>query len=325
MYAQHFGFSRPLFGDGVAQDDAVFRTEATSRLAADLALALERKDAVAILSGPSGTGKSTIAADALRAVGTRLAFSCISQQLLTAHELLEQLLTDFGFEPYRRSRVERLQQWRQFLSEMTATDSRVCLLIENAELLPPEVLVALHSLTAADAAQAPGCNVILTTTQPAESLLSARELLALNQRVCLRRRIEALSENEVHDYIEFRCRYAGADASQVFDKQTASLLFDYSAGVIRIIDNLLESALRGAAAANETSVTADRIVTVAEDQFGMTRMDASSVDRMLDLGTKKVSTDTPPDPADIPTLTETVLPGSSSPLVSITAGRAALR
>jgi general secretion pathway protein A len=232
MYQRHFGLSRPLFADGVAQDEFVFRSAAAERTAHDLTAALSRSDAVAILSGASGTGKTTLATDALKSVGTRLAFSCISQPPLTAHELLEQLLTDFGFEPFRMGRVERLQLWRQFLSEMTATDSRVCLLVESAESVSREVLLALHGLTAADAALSRGANVILTTTQRPETLLTTPEMLAFNQRVCLRRRIEPLTETEVLDYLHFRFRQAGADPEQILSTEGASLLHEYSGGCL---------------------------------------------------------------------------------------------
>ena len=305
MYGQHFGFARPLFSDGMTQDEAVFRTAATQQLATDLEVALTRKDSVAILAGLSGTGKTTIASDAIKGIGTRLAFACISQPPLTAHELLEQLLTDFGFEPYKKSRVERLQQWRQFMSEMTATDTRVCLLIENAEQLDGEVLRALHNLTAADAAHSPGANVVMTTIAPPDSLLTAPELQAFRQRVRLRRSIEPLSQAEIEDYLEFKCQFANADSARIFDARVASVLHDYSAGILRVIDSLLETSLISAAANNETMVTAERLARVAEEQFGMTNMVPADVDALLDTSPTN-PTAAEPDVGDIPTLTDYV-------------------
>jgi type II secretory pathway predicted ATPase ExeA len=315
MYQGHFGFTRPLFADGVAQDEYVFRTAAAERTARDLAAALNRRDAVAILAGASGTGKTTLATDALKSVGTRLAFSCISQPPLTAHELLEQLLMDFGFEPYRRSRVERLQLWRQFLSEMTATDSRICLLVESADTISPEVLLALHGLTAADAALSRGANVILTTTERPETLLVAPAMLAFNQRVCLRRRIDPLTEAEVQDYLGFKIELAGADPNRILGTDVASLLSEYSGGIIRVIDNLLEAALSQAAIAGEPGLTAAGVVDVAEQRFGLARMTATAVDVLLagegDGETARWAQSAAPvpvDPDDIPTLTEVLVP-----------------
>ena len=313
MHPGHFGFTRPLFADGVAQDEYVFRTAAADRATRDLATALNRRDAVAILSGASGTGKTTLATDALKSVGTRLAFSCISQPPLTAHELLEQLLVDFGFEPSRRSRVERLQLWRQFLSEMTATDSRICLLVESADAIAPEVMLALHGLTAADAALSRGANVILTTTERPETLLTAPNMLAFNQRVCLRRRIEPLSDTEVEDYLRFKLDLGGVDPDRILDADVASLLFEYSGGIIRVIDNLLEAALSHAASAGAKSLTSETVAEMAEQRFGLARMTATGVNDLLVADSEAMETLESAEPAafdpdEIPTLTEVFIP-----------------
>jgi type II secretory pathway predicted ATPase ExeA len=330
MYQGHFGFTRPIFADGVAQDEYVFRTAAAERAARDLATALSRRDAVAILAGPSGTGKTTLATDALKSVGTRLAFSCISQPPLTAHELLEQLLVDFGFEPFRRSRVERLQIWRQFLSEMTATDSRICLLVEGADAITPEVMLALHSLTAADAALSRGANVILTTTGRPEDLLMAPAMLAFNQRVCLRRRIEPLSDSEVLEYLRFKLELGGADPNRILGSDVASQLFEYSGGIIRVIDNLLEAALCHAAAAGDEILTSAAVAEMAEQRFGLARMTSTAVDELLagdgETGDTEQSAGIAAfDPDDIPTLTEVVIPGPGHREFRRDAGRAAHR
>ena len=336
MYQGHFGFTRPLFADGVAQDEYVFRTAAAERATRDLAAALSRRDAVAILAGASGTGKTTLATDALKSVGTRLAFSCISQPPLTADELLEQLLMDFGFEPNRRSRVERLQLWRQFLSEMTATDSRICLLVEGADAIAPEVMLALHGLTAADAALSRGANVILTTTERPEALLMAPAMLAFNQRVCLRRRIEPLSDADVREYVRFKLDLGGADADRILGPGVASLLFEYSGGIIRVIDNLLEAALGHAAVAGESTLTSATVTEMAELRFGLARMAPTAVTELRAVSAEteeiEVSEDsavsTGPaafDPDEIPTLTEVVIPSLAYRAIRRDAGRTASR
>lgn len=320
MYVQHFGFSRPLFPDGMAQGDAVFKTEAVEQLVRDLEIALTRKDSVAIISGTSGTGKSTIATEALKSINTRLAFCCISHAPLTPHELLEQLLTDFGFEPYKSSRVERLQLWRQFLSEMAATDTRVCLLVENAESWPPDVLRYVHNLTAADAALSPGANVILTTALPPERVLTTEDMLAFNQRVRLRRRIDPLTEDETHQYLDFICRQAGTDAAKLFEGDIASVLYELSGGVLRVLQNLLESGLISATAAEEKSVTADRLLLTAEQQFGITRLAPAEVEDLLIESTGREAL--PFD--EIPTLTEFVgIVGENDSATGLTRGRVA--
>ena len=280
-YESHFGLTESLFPDGLVQDDDVFKQGCLGDLAGDLAIALSRKDSVAVLSGASGTGKSTLATDALKSLDTRLAFTCIAHTPLTGPELLEQLLLDFGLESHGKSHVERLQEWRLFLSEMGATDTRVCLLVENADELATEILVFLHRLTAADASLSPGANVILATAQPAEKLLADEATLALNQRVRLRRRIEPLDQNETNAYLAFKFDHAGVALTDIVDDDLAPRLFQLSNGVIRVINNLLDCALDAAAVANEPRLTRKRLDQVARDQFGITELAPTEVDDLL--------------------------------------------
>lgn len=308
MYARHFGFSRPILTDSMAHDDAVFRSGATEELIRDIEFALTRRDSVVILAGPSGTGKTTIANHALRSISTRLAFACVTHPPLTGQELLEQLLTDFGFEPAGTSRVERRQLWRQFLSEMTATDTRVCLLVESAEMLSLDVLSTLHQLTAADALVSAGANVVLTTTRPPEHLLGAPELQGFGQRIRLRRRIAPLTETDILAYLDFKCRYGDAECTEVFAPDAARTLHELSGGIVRVLDNLLETALLTAAAENRQEVTGELVERVAEQHFGLTRMAPAEVDKLLHEATAEEGLDdfANIEPDGIPTLTELV-------------------
>ena len=301
MYPQHFGFSRPLFQDAIPMDEAVFRTAAMDQIATDLAAALTRKDSVAILSGASGTGKTTLASEALKEISTQLAFTCISLSPLTADELLEQLLNDFGFDPHKKSRVERLQLWRQFLSEMAATSTRVCLLIENAEHIDLEILRSLHDLTVADVATSPGANVILTTQLSPGALISNGDIPSFNQRVRLRCRVEPLSLAETADYLEFKCRYGEVKLEQIFAADVADCLHAYSNGILRVIDNLLESTLIFAAAKGIAKISAESMVRIAEEQIGLARPEP------IPNTTRDAEESSFPDAEAIPTLTDLVV------------------
>jgi len=305
MYQQHFGLAQSFSGDGIAQYDGIFRTEATERLVGELAVALNRKDSVAMLYGNSGTGKSTIAHAVLKDLSTCLAFAALSQRPLSPHELLEQILTDFGLEVSGKSHVERRQIWRQFICEASATDTRVCLLVEDADALDTELLQALHQLTATDASMSPGCNVILTSQSDAGNFLDQPELLALSQRVRLRRRIRPLTVDEVACYIEFKCERAGVSRENLFADDVAESIFDCSGGTFRVIDNILESALALAAANGEPVVSAATITQVADTQFGLRRLEPAEVDGLLERSSDS-SSEKNSRTGEIPTLTEFV-------------------
>ena len=270
MYQAHFGLHRHLFEDGIAQDADVYLGAAERAAAADLTVALTLRDSIAVITGPAGIGKTTIAAHALRAMTTRLALGLIGDAPLTPHELLEMLLTEFGFSPYRNSRVERLQMWRQFLNEMRVTETRVCVLVENADEIPTEVLAALGSLTAADANGCSGANVVLTARAPVAELLASPVLAGLRQRTRLKCRMAPLESAALKEYLAHRATAAGGELTRLFSDEAIEALERYSGGIIRVLDNLCETALAVAASGREPRVEAGLVARVAVDMFGIT-------------------------------------------------------
>ena len=186
MYDAHFGLKKPLFQTGIAQDSAVFLTARHQQLAASIKLALTTSDSAVVLTGPAGVGKTTLMSTVLRTASTKLALGWITVAPANPAELLELLLIEFGFNAHRVGRVERMQMWRQFLNEMSATSSRIYVIAERAEDLGADVLRALDSLTAADPNGSLGANLVLLGQPALLEVLKAPTLASMCQRIRLR-------------------------------------------------------------------------------------------------------------------------------------------
>jgi general secretion pathway protein A len=277
MYHEHFGLERSLFDEGIAQDAAVFFAGPHERAAATLKVALTSRDSAAVLVGPAGIGKTTIASHTLRAMTTRLALGWLGSAPLTSHELLEMLLTEYGFTPYKHSRVERLQMWRQFLAEMSLTETRVCILVENADSYAPEVLAALESMTAADPTGCPGANIVLTSRGPLAELFANPLLAPLRQRTRMQQRLEPLDQADLRRYLAHCAKTAGGDYGRIFAPDAAEALHTYSGGVIRVANNLCETTLTMAADAGCKRLGGELVARTATDVFGIAPAGAASL------------------------------------------------
>ena len=77
MYQDHFGLQRHLFEEGIAQGVDVFLGAAQKLAVTNLGVALTLRDSVAVLTGPSGVGTTTLAAHTLRSLTTRLALGWV--------------------------------------------------------------------------------------------------------------------------------------------------------------------------------------------------------------------------------------------------------
>lgn len=269
MYERHFGLQRRVFNEGIARDSDVFFGASAQKLESELTTALSTRDSVVVVTGQAGVGKTTVASHVLRNSTTRLALAWIGNTPLTAHELLEQLLTELGFGAYKHSRTERLQIWRQHLKEMSITDTKVCVMVDSAESFGIDVLAALASLTAADPCGCHGANVILASQSPLHEQLSAPSLGSLKQRIRLSFKLEPLDEREMRTFLDDRIRAAGSSVDKIFSDDAIGRLYAHSGGIFRVVNNLCETLLTVAAAEQRASIDAELVNRIAVETFGL--------------------------------------------------------
>ena len=269
MYEAHFGLQGRPFDTGIAHEVDVFRGSRQNTIIDKTKLALAASDSVVTFFGPPGVGKTTLALSAVRSTSTRIALAWLSAMPTNANELLELLLVELGINAHRASRIERLQMWRQYLGEMSATESRVFVIAERTEELAPEVLRALDALTGADASGSSGANVVLLGHQGLDAFLGVPSLESLRQRIRLRQRVEPFSAAELTEYLRYRVAQMGGDFDKLFAPGAAAAVFRHSSGVARLANTLCEAALTGAAAARKPAITSDLIAEVAVEMLGI--------------------------------------------------------
>jgi general secretion pathway protein A len=269
MYHAHFGLTKALFDPGIAQEAGVYLGERQRAALAQVKTALTPLGSALLLLGPAGVGKTTLASAAVRAASTRLALGWLTSPPAHAPELLEMLLAEFGLSAHRATRAERLQMWRQFLNEMSATESRVIVLVEHCEDHSTDALRALESLTAPDPNGGLGANLVLLGGRDVGEHLQPPALDALRQRVRLRQRVEPLDAAELHDYLAHHAALAGGTVDALFEPSAVAALVEHSGGLPRMVNNLCETALELAAAAAQKRVDGSLLRKVAVEIFGL--------------------------------------------------------
>ncbi len=269
MYTEYFGLEKAIFNGGIAQNDGLFLGPRQQRVAANLKVGLTTRDAVVVLTGPLGVGKTTIASEALKITTTRLAQTWIGNTPLEPDEMLELLLAGFELAPFDMGRVQRIHTWRQFMGEMSVTDTPICILVENALALGVEGLQALESLTAADPNDCPGATLVLMGPPDLDQLLERPGLEPLKQRIRSRQRLDAMTPEEVDQYLRQRVAAAGGDYDKLFVPGTAAMVHYFSAGIPRMINNVCETALTVAATRKLTQIDPNLVQRVAEGVYGL--------------------------------------------------------
>jgi type II secretory pathway predicted ATPase ExeA len=269
MYKNHFGLEGRIFHGNAAGGD-VFVGPRTASLLNDIEKALAAPDAVVTVTGPVGCGKSTAVAHSLGAISGKNAIVRVGRIPLQRGELLDLLFDHMRIQRRPQRGNQKLALFRQLLLNLAENDSRMFVLVEDALFLGPDMLAELEAITAADSGPSDGAAMVVMGDDYLKELLGSKALARLRQRVRLRRHLEPCGVEELRDYLRHCFRQAGGDFDKVFADGAAEHLHMLSGGILRVINNLVESSLEAAAEEKADLVSLDVISRTADEEFGLT-------------------------------------------------------
>jgi type II secretory pathway predicted ATPase ExeA len=267
MYETHFGLNKKPFR-ALASGSDVFVGPQTATTMAGLKKALTAADSIVAVSGPTGSGKTTLVRRALDAIGDHQLVISIGRIQLGHDEVLELLLEEMGVE-VPAGTVQRFTAFRRLLRDQRDKGSRVFVVVEDAARVGIDALSELEALTATDAGVSDGASIVLMGDEDLDDILDARRLVRLKQRLKLRQKLLPLSAGELTAYFKHCFRLAGNEFDAVFEPGTADVLHTLSGGIPRVANNLVESALLSAAENNQQQVGVATIKLVATEEFGL--------------------------------------------------------
>ena len=319
MYEQDFGLTRhPFLAKATGAD--VFVGPQTAQTMVGLKKALLSQDAIVLVSGPAGAGKSTLVAKSLEALAATHTSIRLGRLHLRGADVLEFLLEELGEEDLPRGPIRQFAALRKRLHQLQTNNMRVVIVVEDALHTGAETLAELEALTAADAGDSGGAAIVLMGNEGLSGFLQDTELARLAQRVRLQHSIKPMCAAELRGYLMHCFRLAGVDFEHIFDPTSAALLHDLSGGIPRIANNIVESAMTAAAAADIKPIPSSFIATIAKDEFHLEARVASKPAVLpAKAATGNTATELGPEPeeepvhAEIPELETTAVPMPQHP------------
>jgi len=273
MYQAHFGLSKNPF-QSIAEGDGVFEGSQQTKVIADLKTALTARDAIAVITGPVGVGKTTIVQRAMEQMGSERLVAILGRTQVGSDELVDLLLAQFGVVREPTKRFECLKTFNRILSQRAEAGERVFIVIEDAERLGAELLEELEALTASDGGACAGANIILMGHQKLDKLITKPSLERIRQRIRLQQTLERFTGEECEAYLRHRIKAAGGDFDTMFEAGAALMVRRCSGGIPRVINSLCETALTVAAENELSQLTGKVVFKVAVDVFGLSPGDA---------------------------------------------------
>lgn len=268
MYEEHFGLKSNPFRSNAEGTD-VYVGSAQEKVISRIHKGLSAADNIVTVSGPVGIGKTTIVTRALETNKQNQLVAWIGRMRLAPDEVMQLLLAGFGITRQVPGTVRQFAVFQRLLSEKAAADTRVVIVIEDALRIGDETLLELEAITASDTGNVSGANLILMGPPELKQRLNMPELARLRQRARLGQKIAALNTDDVSVYLEHIVRSAGIEASEIFDDDIARTLFQLSAGVPRVINNICDAALAEAEEEGLKKITRTLMLAVAADVYGL--------------------------------------------------------
>jgi hypothetical protein len=178
---------------------------------------------------------------------------------------LKAALTEFGFKPFKKRKVELLDMLNMFLIEQYSNGKKVVLIVDEAQNLSKKVLEEIRMLSGIETHKEKVLRIILAGQPELKETLESPELKQLVQRVRLRFHIESLDLREMHEYIEHRLTIAGRKVPGPFIENAYPKIFLYSGGIPRLINTLCDTAMLCAFADEKTTIDVDDIMAAVEE------------------------------------------------------------
>ena len=222
-------------------------------------------DGFVVITGEIGSGKTTLLQSFLSELEDDIVYAVVSQTQLTPTQFLQAVLTEFGFKPFNKRKVELLDMLNMFLIEQYSSGKKVVLIVDEAQNLSRKVLEEIRLLSGIETHKEKVLRIILAGQPELRETLDSPSLKQLVQRIRLRFHLGPLDRREMREYIEHRVAVAGGEDARLFNDDCFDIIHRYTGGVPRLINTLCDSALLCAFADEKTAVDLDDIrAAVAE-------------------------------------------------------------
>ncbi len=267
MYNNFYGFHEAPFN--MTPNPRFFFSSAKHAEALDsLVYAISERKGFVVITGEIGSGKTTVCRTLLSRLNAKTEVALITNTHLSGRDLLETVLEDLEIEYKPGSKSKLLSRLNQYLIEQLRKDHNVVLLIDEAQNLTPSVLEEVRMLSNLETETEKLIQIVLMGQPELKKKLALNRLEQLRQRITVFYHLSPLTSQEAKEYISHRVKVASGSDRPYFTDGAIYLVYKFSKGVPRLINQICDSALLSGYIA-EVKIIDEKIMSevIAESPF----------------------------------------------------------
>ena len=242
MYEKYYGLTSKAF-DLIPDPDKVYMSEAHEEALAILRYGVIDRKGFLLLTGGVGTGKTTLLQLLVKSLDSRVHLCLIANPTLSPHEFYYYLAAKYGLREFEGNKAKFLLDFADFLKRSRENKERVLLIIDEAHVLPVELLEEIRLLSNQEYQDFGVMSVFLVGQPELNERLAHERLLPLRQRIGIRFDLQPFSEEETRRYLLFRLGKAGVQRGGLFNDEAVRLIHAEGHGVPRLINVICDQAL----------------------------------------------------------------------------------
>lgn len=244
MYEVFFGLSEKPFAI-TPNPRFIFYSEQYRAALEHLLYGLEEKEGFMLVTGPVGTGKTTLCRELLESVDAeRCRTALIFNPFLNAIEMLQALLMEFGCAcPPGATRKDLLDRLNRFLLAELVEGNTCVAIFDEAQHLSEEFLEQIRVLSNLETDNEKLLQIVLVGQPELRERIQQPSLAQLDQRVSVRCVLRHLTAEETEQYVYHRINVAGARGGIRFTRRALARIHRASKGVPRLINLIADRTL----------------------------------------------------------------------------------
>jgi type II secretory pathway predicted ATPase ExeA len=265
MYEDHFGLERPPFK--ITPDTSLFY-EGGKRgdILAALVYAVHRGEGIIKVVGEVGSGKTMLCRMLQLKLPETVEIVYIANPSVSPEDILFVIAHELSLPVAKdASKHEVMHLLQDYLLQRHMENKQVVLFIEEAQGMPIETLEEIRLLSNLETDQNKLLQIILFGQPELDDNLSRQSIRQLRERITHNFILDPLTQDEIHNYLNFRMREVGYTGPELINPAVAKKVEQHSDGLLRRINIIADKILLSAFAEGTHNLSSKHVTAAVND------------------------------------------------------------